>query len=54
MSQDADTVKPGFFESQAFRRFIGGGILGSYLSLIRATSRLVMDPADHWQRVEAA
>ncbi len=50
---EPDDKKPGFFETPGFRRFLGSWVLGSYLALIRLTSRLKLEPADHWQRVEA-
>ncbi len=35
------------------RRAIGGGLLGPYLRLVRVTSRVVYDPPDFWQRLDA-
>jgi lysophospholipid acyltransferase (LPLAT)-like uncharacterized protein len=45
--------KHGLFDTPGFRRFLGAWVLGSYLGFIRLTSRQVLDPPDHWQRVEA-
>jgi lysophospholipid acyltransferase (LPLAT)-like uncharacterized protein len=49
---EADEPK-GPFDTPGFRRFLGRYVFGSYLRLIRLTSRLKLEPADHWQRIEA-
>ena len=36
-----------------FRRALGWAILGPYLRLVQATSRVIYDPPDFWSRVEA-
>lgn len=43
----------GLFDTPGFRRFVGRFVLGSYLQVLRLTSRLRLEPANHWQRVEA-
>lgn len=53
MSDTADSEKQGFFQTPGFRRFLGRYILGSYLALIRLTSRFKMEPPDAWQRTQA-
>lgn len=52
MSQEAEPGKQGFFETPGFRRFLGRYLLGSYVAFIRLTSRLRMEPADQWTRIE--
>lgn len=36
-----------------FRRALGWAVLGPYLRFVQATSRVVYDPPDYWQRVDA-
>lgn len=42
-----------FKDRPAVRWFMGAVLIGGYLRLIRATSRIVYDPADCWARAEA-
>jgi lysophospholipid acyltransferase (LPLAT)-like uncharacterized protein len=42
-----------FWDRPRARWFLGAVVLGSYLRLIRATSRIVYDPPDCWDRADA-
>jgi lysophospholipid acyltransferase (LPLAT)-like uncharacterized protein len=42
-----------FIDRPGVRRFIGTWLIGSYIRFVRATSRVVADPPDFWERARA-
>lgn len=41
-----------WIDRPAVRRFIGTVLIGNYLRVLRATSRVVTDPPDFWERMQ--
>ena len=52
MSETQSPEQGRFIDRPPVRSFLGKYALGGYLRLIRATSTLHFEPADHWDRVE--
>jgi lysophospholipid acyltransferase (LPLAT)-like uncharacterized protein len=42
----------GFFDRPGVRRFLGSALIAPYLLLVKATSRIVIDPPDYWERMK--
>lgn len=53
MTDAGDDAPLRWLDRPATRNFIGRWLIGSYLRLVRATSRVVADPPDFWQRAQA-
>lgn len=53
MNERRPAAGAGLKDHPIVRWFTGAVLIGGYLRLIRATSRLVFDPPDVWQRVTA-
>lgn len=51
MSEAATDEPSGFFNRPEVRRFIGSALIAPYLRFIKATSRIVIDPPDYWERM---
>lgn len=53
MSDGGEDVPGGFFNRPGIRRFLGSALIAPYLRFVKATSRVVIEPADYWQRLSA-
>ncbi|HWA19117.1 MAG TPA: DUF374 domain-containing protein [Devosia sp.] len=49
---DAETDRPRFIDRPSVRWALGNLLIGPYVRLIRATSRVVADPPDFWERAQ--
>lgn len=47
---DAETAPVRWIDRRGVRNFLGKYLIGSYIKFVRATSRVVADPPDFWER----
>lgn len=52
MSSDEAAARTRWIDRPGVRRFIGRVLIGSYVRLIRLTSRVVADPPDFWEAAQ--